>query len=222
VVDVHNCAIPVSPKLRIGKLPSITLTGFCTAAAALLTLATIASHGFSENGVRLGSQVAWRFAFVLFVVALVSGPLCRTVPFGLCRFLAPHGRQMIWSFCAAIGVYLASVFVPVALAQPLPHHEALDPGMLLFVVFCGGLAAVMAYAAGPEARTRLGEKAQRTILAAGASYFWLTYSLSGLAHISGPHRPDLFSNISLSLMILALLLRFLDRFLVKWKGAASP
>ena len=49
---------------------------------------------------------------------------------------------------------------------------------------------------------------------AGA-FFWLTYALTGLAHISGPHRPDAFYGISLSLMIGVLLLRFADGFTAK-------
>ena len=55
-----------------------------------------------------------------------------------------------------------------------------------------------------------------------ASFFWLTYALTGLAHLSGPHRPDGFYGLSLSLMILALLLRFADRLWAKLRGTAAP
>ena len=51
------------------------------------------------------------------------------------------------------------------------------------------------------------------MLGTSAIYFWLCYSLMALARISGPHRPDIFYDISITLMILALLLRYADRWL---------
>jgi hypothetical protein len=217
---IDNQALSSTAKFHIGKLPVFSLTGFIAAVAVLLTLVSIAATGLSETGIRVGSQMAWRFSFFVFLAALVAGPLYRVAP--LCRFLGPHGRQLIWSFCAALGVYLASVLVPNLLRLPLPQAQGLDIGMLVFVVLCGLLAAITAYAASPEAARRLGEKAQRAILAIGLSYFWLTYAVSGLSHISGPHRPDLFYGLSVSLLVAALLVRFLDRFLAKWHGQESP
>ena len=49
----------------------------------------------------------------------------------------------------------------------------------------------------------------------GMATFWLAYAVTGLSHISGPHRPDIFYGFSLSLMLVALLLRFADCFAVK-------
>jgi hypothetical protein len=43
-------------------------------------------------------------------------------------------------------------------------------------------------------------------------YFWLCYSLIGLAHISGPHRPDGFYELSVILMVAGLLARFAERY----------
>jgi len=222
MVAQGNKTLSDTPKFHIGKLPPFGLTGFVAAVAALLTLATIAAVGLGENGIRVGSLMAWRFSFFVFVAALVAGPLCRIAPFALCRFIGPQGRQLIWSFCGAFGVYLASVLIPNLLRLPLPQHGGLDIGMLLFVVFCGLLAAVMAYAASPQAALKLGDKPQRAILVVGVSYFWLTYAASGLSHIYGPHRPEMFYGLSVSLLVVALLLRFLDRFLAKWNGQESP
>ena len=221
MVALDNNGVSDTPKFHIGKLPPFSLTGFTAAVAALLTLATIAAVGLGENGIRVGSQMAWRFSFFVFVVAVVAGPICRIAPFGLCRFIGPYGRQLIWSFCAAFGVYLASVLVPNLLRLPLPQQAGLDIGMLLFVLLCGVLAAVMAYAASPQAALRLGDKPQRAILVVGVGYFWLTYAASGLSHISGPHRPEMFYGFSVSLLVLALLLRFLDRFLTKWNESPT-
>jgi hypothetical protein len=202
---------------RIGKIPSFGLSAFVAALAVLVTLATASAHGFSENGLRLASQMAWRFACFVFFALLVAGPLCRLTPFGLCRFLGPQRRQLIWGFCAAFGVYLASVLLPAMLA-PLALHQDGTTEMSAFVLFSGAVAACMAFAATPLAAVRLGVKAQRALLALAATYFWLIYALSGLARISGPHRPDLFYGLSLSLMIAALILRFLQRVAAKWTG----
>lgn len=197
------------------------MTGFIAALAVLVALAALTAYGFSENGLRMSSQMAWRFAFFVFFASLVAGPLCNLGPFGLCRYLGPQRRQLVWSFCAAFGVYLLSMFVPNLLLPPSLHHEGLTGGMMLFIAFSGALAATMAYAASPHAGLMLGAPAQRAVLAIAATYFWLGYTLTALARISGPHRPDLFYGASLCLMIMALLLRFAERFMVKWKGEAA-
>ena len=79
--------------------------------------------------------------------------------------------------------------------------------------------------AGPDeirqAAARVGEKSRRALLSVASSFFWLTYALTGLAHLSGPHRPDAFYGVSLSLMIIALLLRFADRFVAKLRGTSA-
>lgn len=216
-----SAVLDTSHQLRIGKLPPFTLSAFTASLAGVATVAVMAANGFSENGLRLGSQTAWRFAFFVFFGALVAGPLCRVTPFGLCRALGPQSRQLMWSFCAALGVYLASVIVPNTLGPQSLHHEGLTAGMMLFVAFCGVLTATMAYAATAHAGNSLGERPMRAIRGVGITYFWLTYALTGLSHISGPHRPDMFYGISLGLMIVALLVCFADRFLIKWKGQTS-
>ena len=216
-----SAVLDTSHHLRIGKLPPFTLTAFTASLAVAATVAVMAINGFSENGLRLGSQTAWRFAFFVFFGALVAGPLCRVTPFGLCRALGPKSRQLMWSFCAALGVYLASVIVPNTLGPQSLHHEGLTAGMMLFVALCGVLTATMAYAATAHASRSLGDKPVRAIQGVGLAYFWLTYALTGLSHISGPHRPDIFYELSLSLMIVALLVCFADRFLIKWKGLDS-
>ena len=182
----------------------------------------MAANGFNENGLRLGSQTAWRFAFFVFFGSLVAGPLCRVTPFGLCRTLGPQSRQLTWSFCAALGVYLASGDRPNTLGPQVSIKEGLTAGMMLFVAFCGVLTATMAYTATAHAIRSLRDRPMRAIQGVGIAYFWLTYALTGLAHISGPHRLDMFYGLSLSLMILAPLVCFADRFLIKWRGRIRP
>lgn len=201
------------------KFFPFNLTVFTALAALFLTLTVMAAEGFGENGLRLGSEVAWRFSFFVFFAALVAEPLGKLVPLGFFRLLGQQGRQLHFSFGAAIAVYLASVLVPNA---PLGLNGAgLDVGMMLFVLLCGGLVATMIFAETAAAVRLLGAKACRAIAATGAVYFWLVYSAIGLGHISGPHRPDIFYGLSLSLMIAALLICFADRLVRKWTEAAA-
>src|SRR5438067_2286509 len=79
------------------------------------------------------------------------------------------------------------------------------------------IAAVLVMALAVVPLKRLGgvpvlEKARRAVLGAAAVYFWLCYCIMALARLSGPHRPDAFYGISLSLMVVALLLRYADRW----------
>jgi len=198
------------------KIPLAGLVGLGTALAAL---AVMARHGFDDTGIRLGSELPWRFASLVFFLAAVAGPICRLTPLAICRSLNGLRRQLIWSFCASYAVFLGALLLPNTLGGVT--HEDATAGMVLFALFGGCAAGVMAYAAGRDAKARLGDKVRRALLCVAASFFWLTYALTGLAHISGPHRPDGFYGVSLSLMIVALLLRFADRFVAKFRGTLA-
>ena len=177
-----------------------------TLVAVALVMGALLARGFSENGFRLGSQFAWRYTCFVFFAVLVVDPACRVAARFFPSFRAPEslGRRLIWGFCASYGVYLLSVF--------LPNVIRLSAGASLMVLFGGGVVLVMALAAVPlrglgGAAVHL-EKARRAMLVAATAYFWLCYSIMALARISGPHRPDAFYDISLSLMVVGLLVRY--------------
>jgi hypothetical protein len=209
---IHSGTRPV---LNVG----ITLSGVTGMAAALLGLSVMAAHGFDDDGVRLGSQITWRFASFVFFAAVAAGPLCRLIPLEVCKRLDGARRQLIWSFCASYAVFLASLLLPNSLGG-VTHDDA-TAGMILFSLFGGLAVVVMAYAASRHAAAQVGEKSRLALLSVAASFFWLTYALTGLAHLSGPHRPDAFYGVSLSLMIIALLLRFADRFVAKLRETSA-
>ena len=62
------------PRLRLSLGP---LVGSIAAFAAALVLGALLFRGFSENGFRLGSRLAWRYTSFVFFGALVAGPACR-------------------------------------------------------------------------------------------------------------------------------------------------
>jgi hypothetical protein len=204
----HQALFGQRRRFRITLAP---LVGAIAVMAMLLVLGAIVARGFSENGFRLGSQLAWRYAFFAFFAALIAGPICRMTARVFPTVSPPEslGRKLIWGFCAAYGVYLLSVF--------LPNVIRLSAGATLMTVFGSLVVAVMATTAAPLVRLGdkpiLPDKVRRVFLGTAAVYFWLCYSLMALARISGPHRPDAFYDISISLMILALLLRYADRWL---------
>lgn len=202
------------------KLTLGPLVGAIAILAVMLVLGAILARGFSENGFRLGSQLAWRYASFVFVAALAMGPLCRITTHFFPSFAPPESlsRKLVWGFCAAYGVYLLSVFVPNVI-----HLSA---GAMLMTVFGSTVVLVMAIAAAPLVRLGrppiLPDKVRKVLLGTSAIYFWLCYSLMALARISGPHRPDAYYDLSLSLMILALLLRYADRWLAHRNGVTAP
>lgn len=184
--------------------------------AVLLAVTGIAARGVSDNGFRLGSQFAWRFTCLIYFAAVTAGPLARLIPSETLRRICQGRRQLVWGFCASLGVYLVSVLLPNT--PSLPGGDGLTAGMAIFAGFAGLLASVIAYSASQPAAHFLGERTSRTIMHVGMATFWLAYAASGLAYISGPHRPDMFYGFSLSLMVIALLLRFADCFRAKWKA----
>jgi len=215
VIAIDSNSAHAAPVLKV-KIPFFV---YVAGAAACLAFATMARFGFDDAGLRLASELDWRFASFVFFAAAAIGPVCRLIPYGPFRQLSGLRRQVIWSFCASYAVFLASMLLPNTLGGVT--HDDSSLGMTVFSLFGGGAAAVMAFAATREAAARLGEKARRALLSVAASFFWLTYALTGLAHLSGPHRPDEFYGLSLSLMILALLLRFADRFWAKFRGTSA-
>ncbi|HET7086285.1 MAG TPA: hypothetical protein VFI23_16025 [Rhizomicrobium sp.] len=193
------------------------LVGILGGIAAALVLGAIVFRGFSENGFRLGSEWAWRYACLVFFAALVGGPACRIVAHFLPGWTTPQnlGRKLVWGFCASYAVYLLSVF--------LPNVIQLSAGASLMTLFGAGVVLVMAVCAAPlrapGGRLIFPEKFRRALLGTAAIYFWLCYSVMALARISGPHRPDDFYGISLCLMVAGLLARYADRWI---SGGKAP
>ena len=206
----HGLFSPPQGRLRLAHYPGWAMLASAT---ALICLSGFAARGFDDNGLRLGSELAWRATFLIYFVAVTAGPVARLVPLRALQRICGGRRQLTWGFCASFAVYLASVLVPNTLAPMTWNGET--AGMPVFVAFGLSLILVIAYAAGDHAAHFLGEKAKRALLGVGLLTFWLAYAAAGLAHISGPHRPDAFYGFSLGLMIAALLLRFADCFVTR-------
>jgi hypothetical protein len=193
---------------------------FTVIMAVLLALAVFAAglvlRGLGDNGVRLGTQLVWRFNSLLFFTGLVAGPLGRMIP--PLHGLADKGCALLQGFCAAMLVYVAAILVPNLLSvSDGVSGGGITAGMTFFVVFTATVTLVMAAAVNRSLCERVGRKACRAMLGVATIYFWLCYSLIGLAHISGPHRPDSYYELSVILMLAALLLRFAEQLRRSWQ-----
>lgn len=207
----HHHVLPQRIPVRLG------LPGLVALTAMAVVLSGILDRGFADNGFRLGSQMGWRFTGIVLFFALTGGPVARL--FARTRFAVDDARltrDLVWSFCASFAIYLLSVLLPNLFA-----NQGIGAGLGLFLItgfcVCAGMAAV----ADPARLRFLGEASRRTVLGVAAIYFWLCFSLLALAHLYGPHRPDGYYGFSLMMMILALLVRFADRFAANW-GAGRP
>jgi hypothetical protein len=185
---------------------------FCGALAVAALLAGLVLREFSDEGVRLGTLLVWRLGCLVFFAALVAGPLGRLIrPL---RALADKDRPLLRGFCTVLAVYLVAILLPNLLAVPGGIRPAgITAGMVFFVAFTGGVTLVMATALHRSLCRKVGRKACRAMLGVSVIYFWLCYGLIGLAHISGPHRPDVFYELSVILMVTGLLVRFAERFI---------
>lgn len=217
MVALDNSALFGAPR-KLFRLHLGPLVGGLVLVGAVLVLGAILARGFAENGFRLGSQLAWRYSSFVFFAALSAGPVCR-IAARSGHFTCPDNlsRKLVWGFCGSYGVYLLSVF--------LPNVIRLSAGATLMVLFGGSVAVVMAVTAAPLKRLGdvplIGQRTRRAMLGTATIYFWLCYALMALARISGPHRPDSFYGISLSLMILALLLRYADHWRARRDATAE-
>ena len=210
MVALDNTALFGMGRIPRPRVLLPVLTGAIALGAVLLVAGAILSRGFAENGFRLGSQLAWRYTGFVFFAALAVGPVLRILDRFRPGLANPHvSRKLIWGFCASYGVYLLSVF--------LPNVIQLSAGAALMTTFGSLVVVVMALTATPLKRLGeaplIGEKTRRALLGTAAIYFWSCYGLMALSRISGPHRHDAFYEISLCLMLAALLLRYADRWL---------
>ncbi|HEY5346868.1 MAG TPA: hypothetical protein VIJ72_01650 [Rhizomicrobium sp.] len=191
---------------------SKSLIALAAGATIVLAAGVLAWNGLDDNGLRAASAIATRFASFVFFASIIAGPLCRLFPAKPFRAYGAIRRDLLLAFCASYGVYIFTIVAPHLLL-----NEGLTMGMALFAVFSGAILAMMAGASTGWFATHLGRPAQRAILAVAAIYFWLIFTLVGLAHLNGPHRPDGYYGFCLLLMVAAVLLRFADSFVIHLK-----
>jgi hypothetical protein len=197
----------LSGRIAVPRLPGWIAIAML---AALAGGAGLAARGFTESGWRLGSELVWRFTCFVFFAASIAGPLARLIPWQPLREACENRCQLVWGFCASFTLYLAGLRMADFAAYG--SRAGVMAGVGLFDLAGAVLIIIIACTASRRVEFFLDESMRRILLGAGLCCFWLAYALTGLEHISGPHRPDAFYGVSILLMIAALLLRFADDF----------
>ena len=106
MVAVDNSALfglrKVPPlKFALGPL----VAGLAMVAVALV-LGAIAARGFSENGFRLGSQLAWRYTSFVFFAALVASFLAVAIFRSICSHTSASRPRTLRPSSASISLWL--------------------------------------------------------------------------------------------------------------------
>ena len=139
------------------------------------------------GGLRLASELDWRFASFVFFAAAITGPLCRLLPFSLCKHLGRPAPPVDLGFLRQLWRFPGRDAAAQHAGRRQSHERFLTAGMTgLCDVSAALIVAVMAYAASRDAAALIGEPARRALLSVAGRLF--------LAHLcpDGP-RPSLRS-----------------------------
>jgi hypothetical protein len=192
-------------------MPAPALVGRRKVTVALLgtSLAVcLAAGAFVFHSGGYAARLVFAVASLAFVIAYIAKPLCRLIPSDATRALGREGIGLTQAFCGMYAVFLACIVLPGVLTD-----DDFAVPTLAFATLSAVILAVMMF--GTSTKRILGSRAGRTMLGLSNAYFWCAFAASDLDHMVGPHRAsvfDVFYEISLGLLVLALFIRFADAF----------
>lgn len=188
-----------------GQIVLVALLGSVLLAAGAMFLGQGA-------GWRDAAEMTFRLSVLLFVAAMVVEPLARLIPAMPMRAIARERGSLILAFAMAAIVSLACILAPAYLGV-----EKMSAPTIFYTGLTAAILIVMLFSAHPATIRFLGAPAWRTMQRIATAYFWLVFTLTGIDHIVGPHRPDAWYGLSLLLLTGALMIRFIDAFAVKMR-----
>jgi hypothetical protein len=184
---------------------------FAALISAVLVAASLSLNAGTGNGWRVAAETVSRFSVLLFAAAMIVEPFARIVP-GL-RGIGRERGSLVLAFAAASAISLAALVAPFEFTG-----ESLSAPTVAYCVFTAMILVVMLFSAHPATIRLLGAPAWRAMQRIATAYFWLVFTLSGIEHLIGPHRPDSWYGFSLLLLVGALLVRFADSFVAHWRS----
>ena len=200
-----------APAWQFGRRKT-TLALAGTALALATAIGAFLLHGGDANAMRFATQTVFRASTVAFLLFYLATPLGHLIPSRPTLVLA---RERIGLSLAFAGMY--AVFLVCAVAPDYFAGTHIPLATLTFTAFSAIILAVVLAgerAAHADASWR---PALRTMEIIGVAYFWAAYAVNDLDHMSGPHRPDGYYGLSLTILVLALFVRFADSFWQRYK-----
>jgi hypothetical protein len=202
-----------APAWQFGRRKT-TLALAGTALALAIAIGAFLIHGRDANAMRFAAQTVFRASTLPFLLFYLATPLGHLLPTRPTLILARERTGMALAFAGMYAVFLGCAVAPDYFAGA---HVPL--ATLTFAVFSAVILAIVLAgerAAHADASWR---PALRTMEIIGVAYFWAAYGVNDLDHLSGPHRPDGYYGVSLTILVLALFVRFADSFWQRYRYA---
>ncbi len=203
----------LAPAFQLGRRK--TTLALCGVAAGLaVAIGTFLLHGRDANAARFAAQTVFRVSGLAFLLFYLAGPVSRLIPSRPTLALARERTGLALAFAGIYTVFLVCAMTPDYFASahvPLPTAAFAVFSLLILAVILAGERAGLA-----DASWRPALRAMETV---GVAYFWMVYAVNDLDHLSGPHRPDGYYGLSLSILVAALLVRFADSFWQRYSYA---
>jgi hypothetical protein len=184
---------------------------------SLLLVAVSLRVASAAPGWQLAAELTSRFSLLLFVIAMTIEPVARLVHLPTLRALGRERGGFMLAFGLSAAISLACVLAPYVLGLSNPSAPAL--------VYCGmtGFIVAVVLLAGHPATTRiLGASSWRAMQRVATAYFWVAFTLIGVDHVIGPHRPDHWYGYALLLLVVAVLVRFGDTLVTHLQRSSRP
>ena len=178
--------------------------------ALLMVIGAFVWKGFTDGGLLLAGDLTSNFALLLFVAILVVQPVGRRLSFGFLRGLGRERAAFTLGFAGVMTVSLACLSAPMALTSA-SHAFA----SILYSVFTAGILFVLVVGT-VRARSRSQEGGiARAMQSVALTYFWLSFAFAAFVHLNGAEHPDFWAELSLGLLVTAVLMVAVDTWLAK-------
>ncbi|MBV9992031.1 MAG: hypothetical protein JOZ72_12155 [Alphaproteobacteria bacterium] len=193
-----------------------TLALLGVAAALAVAAGAFLMRGGDGNAARYATMMVFRASQAAFLLYYLASPVARLIRTRPTFAVARQRTGLALGFVGMYAVFLGCSLIPDYM------HGAHTP--LATMVFCAFSAVILAAILMGERAGRADadwRPAWRAMEVVGVAYFWMIFVASDLDHMYGPHRPDGFYGLSLMAFVLALLVRFADAFVERYKLARS-
>jgi len=182
-----------------------------------LLVATSVEAVSGTTGWQLAAELVSRFSLLLFVIAMTVESVGRLIPLHTVRALGGERAGFIFAFALSAATSLACLGAPYVL-----RNVALSGPVIAYCGMTAFVLSIMLASGHPASIPILGRPVWRAMRRVAAVYFWVAFTLIGLDHVIGPHRPDNWYGSSLLLLVAAVLIRFSDALVTRFHRLPPP